>query len=70
MSPASAYFNEGVVDRSLRILLGLAILSLAVIGPKSAWALLGLVPLGTGLVGVCPFYSLLHINTCAGRGAR
>jgi DUF2892 family protein len=70
MAPASAYFNEGVLDRFMRIVVGLAILSLTVIGPKSVWALLGIVPLGTGLIGVCPLYSLFHLNTCAALDAR
>ena len=60
--------NEGQIDRALRIVAGIAILSLMFIGPKSNWALLGLVPLLTGLVGTCPVYSLLGINTCPHRG--
>ena len=56
--------NEGVVDRSVRVVVGLAILSLTVIGPQSLWALIGLVPLMTGLVGFCPLYKLLGLNTC------
>lgn len=56
--------NEGVVDRSVRVAMGLVILSLTVIGPQSLWALIGLVPLMTGLVGFCPLYKLLGLNTC------
>jgi len=56
--------NEGYVDRVLRVIVGLAILSLAFVGPKSMWAYLGLVPLLTGLVGFCPAYALLGIRTC------
>jgi len=56
--------NVGTVDRVIRIVAGLAILSLAFIGPQSAWAYLGLVPLLTGLIGWCPPYALLGINTC------
>jgi len=56
--------NVGTIDRAIRIIAGLAILSLAFIGPQSAWAYLGLVPLFTGLVGWCPPYALLGINTC------
>lgn len=55
--------NEGTGDRILRIVFGLAILSLLFIGPKSNWAWLGLVPLITGLVGMCPIYSLLGVRT-------
>lgn len=58
--------NEGPVDRGLRILVGLVILSLAFIGPKTPWAFLGLIPLLTGLVGMCPLYALLGIRTNRG----
>jgi hypothetical protein len=57
--------NEGTVDRVLRIVAGIGILSLTVIGPKTGWALFGLVPLVTGLVGNCPLYSVFGLNTCA-----
>jgi xanthine/uracil permease len=56
--------NEGSLDRALRVVLGLAILALTVVGPRSAWGLLGLVPLITGLVGTCPLYTLLGVSTC------
>jgi hypothetical protein len=56
--------NEGVVDRSVRVLVGVALIGLAVSGVVSPWAYIGLVPLVTGAVGLCPLYSLLGINTC------
>ncbi|MEZ5778990.1 MAG: DUF2892 domain-containing protein [Paracoccaceae bacterium] len=56
--------NEGMIDRVLRVVLGLALLSLVFVGPKSLWGLVGLVPLVTGLVGTCPVYSILGIRTC------
>lgn len=56
--------NEGKVDRGLRVVVGLAVLSLAFVGPETAWGWVGLVPLITGLAGVCPVYSILGINTC------
>ncbi len=56
--------NEGNIDRILRVLLGLAILSLVFVGPQTPWGWIGIVPLVTGLVGVCPAYSLFGINTC------
>jgi len=56
--------NEGALDRVLRVILGLVILSLFFIGPQTPWALIGLVPLVTGLVGMCPIYSLFGIRTC------
>lgn len=57
--------NEGALDRVLRVIVGLAILSLVFIGPQTPWAWFGLVPFITGLVGFCPVYSLLGIRTCA-----
>ena len=64
--------NVGPLDRTLRIVAGLALLSLFFIYPASDWryaSLLGLVPLLTGLFGTCPLYSLLGLSTCAaGRG--
>ena len=59
--------NVGISDRLVRIVVGLLILSLTVIGPKSLWGLIGLVPLLTGIFGICPAYSLFGISTCARR---
>ncbi|MGC2774278.1 MAG: DUF2892 domain-containing protein [Bradyrhizobium sp.] len=56
--------NVGKIDRLIRIIVGLAILSLTVIGPQTLWGLLGLIPLGTALIGWCPPYAMLGINTC------
>jgi hypothetical protein len=56
--------NEGTVDRTLRVVLGLAVLSLAFIGPRTPWGYIGLVPLLTGAVGMCPLYTLLGFSTC------
>ena len=57
--------NEGTLDRVIRVVAGLAILSLTVVGPRSLWGLIGLVPLATGVLGWCPLYSVLGIRTCA-----
>lgn len=56
--------NEGGLDRVLRILIGIVVLSLAFVGPKTAWGYIGLVPLLTGLIGSCPAYQLFGFNTC------
>lgn len=56
--------NEGKIDRLLRILVGLAVIALVFVGPKTNWGWLGLIPLVTGLVGFCPLYRLLGLNTC------
>jgi len=56
--------NVGNIERAIRIIVGLVLISLVFIGPQSAWGWIGVVPLATGLVGWCPPYSLLGINTC------
>jgi hypothetical protein len=56
--------NEGVFDRLIRVLIGLALLSLTVVGPHTWWGLLGLVPLASGLIGFCPLYRMLGVSTC------
>lgn len=56
--------NEGSVDRALRVIVGLGVLSLYFVGPQTPWALLGLIPLATGLLGSCPLYSILGVSTC------
>lgn len=59
--------NEGTIDRVLRLLVGAGVLSLAFVGPQTPWAYLGVIPLVTGLVGFCPLYAVLGINTCPAR---
>ena len=56
--------NEHVIERVLRVVIGLAILALVVVGPKTPWGWLGLIPLVTGLVGSCPLYTLFGLSTC------
>lgn len=56
--------NEGTIDRAVRIVLGLGLLSLAFIGPQSPLGYIGLVPLLTGLIGFCPLYKLVGLSTC------
>jgi hypothetical protein len=56
--------NVGIVDRILRIVLGLVLIALVFVGPKTAWGWIGLVPLITGLFRTCPLYSLVGVNTC------
>lgn len=61
--------NEGGLDRVLRVVVGLAILSLAFVGPQTPWGYVGIVPLLTGIFGFCPAYALLGVNTCGVRKA-
>lgn len=55
--------NEGTIDRALRVLVGLAVLSQVFIGLQTPWAWLGVIPLLTGIVGFCPAYALFGIDT-------
>lgn len=64
--------NVGSLDRVVRIVIGLALLSLFFLYPNASWhwfALIGVVPLGTAVMGSCPLYSLLGVSTCPRREA-
>jgi len=56
--------NVGTGDSVFRIILGLVLLSLIFIGPKTWWGLIGIMPLSTGLLQSCPVYLAFGINTC------
>jgi cadmium resistance protein CadD (predicted permease) len=60
--------NVGTIDRVFRVILGLALIAVAlgyVPGYESIWGWIGVIPLVTGLFGTCPVYSLLGLNTCS-----
>lgn len=56
--------NEHPLERMVRVVLGLALLAMVTRGTIGAWGYIGIVPLITGLSGMCPLYSLLGISTC------
>lgn len=59
--------NVGTIDRVLRIGFGLVLLALFFLFPDASWryfALVGIVPLLTGLFSTCPLYGLLGVSTC------
>lgn len=62
--------NVGSLDQFVRLLIGLAMLSLIFVGPKTYWGLLGIVPLLTAAVGFCPLYRILGLSTCRNPGAK
>lgn len=62
--------NVGTLDRVLRIILGLVLLSLVFVGPKTYWGLIGIIPLATALFSFCPLYTVLGIRTCPRRSAQ
>ena len=55
--------NEHNVERAVRVLIGLGLISLVFVGPQTAWGWVGLLPLFTGLVGSCPLYTVLGLST-------
>ena len=59
--------NEGSLDRTLRVIIGIVLIAMVFVGPKSAWGWVGLIPLLTGLVGICPLYRLAGMSTCPRR---
>lgn len=61
--------NVGTVDRILRAVLGIVLIALVFVGPKTMWGWIGVVPLATALIGWCPPYALFGINTCGLRQA-
>jgi len=56
--------NEGNLDRALRVIVGLVLLALVFVGPKTPLGWIGIVPLLTGLMGFCPAYRLFGLSTC------
>ncbi len=56
--------NVGGIDRILRIIVGLVLIGLTLSGMIGWWGWVGVVPLGTALIGFCPLYPLLGLNTC------
>ncbi|CAM3461595.1 DUF2892 domain-containing protein [Hydrogenibacillus schlegelii] len=55
--------NMGPVDRVIRVIIGIVLLFLVFVGPKTPWGWIGLVPLLTGLIGFCPLYAIFGIST-------
>jgi hypothetical protein len=63
--------NVGTVDRIIRIVIGIGLLGLyGALGPPLRYlTLIGLIPLGTGLLGTCPLYTLFGVSTVKGGGS-
>jgi len=56
--------NVGSIDRILRIVVGLGLISLVFMGPQTPWGWIGVVPLLTAFISFCPLYTLIGIRTC------
>lgn len=59
--------NAGTADRIIRVVLGLALIAWVLFMEGPVWAWIGLVPLATGVIGICPLYSMIGMNTCAAK---
>lgn len=60
--------NEHPIERGVRVVVGLGLLSLLAVGPVPGWGLaglIGIVPLATGAIGSCPIYTVLGFSTAS-----
>lgn len=57
--------NEHMIDRTLRVIAGLVLITLAATGTVGVWGWIGVLPLVTGIVGFCPGYAIFGMSTCA-----
>ena len=57
--------NVGTIDRALRVIIGLGLISLVFIGPKTYWGWIGLLPLILAFVRFCSLYKIICISTGA-----
>ncbi len=56
--------NMGTIDRALRVIVGLVLISLVFVGPQTPWGWIGVVPLLTAAIGWCPAYLPFGFKTC------
>jgi hypothetical protein len=55
--------NVGSIDKIVRIVVGLGLIALVFVGPKTPWGWIGLVPLLTAAINWCPLYTVLGVRT-------
>lgn len=55
--------NMGTVDRTARLIVGIVVIVLGVVF-KSWLGIIGIIPVGTALVGNCPLYTLFGMSSC------
>jgi hypothetical protein len=64
--------NMGMIDRAVRIVVGLALLYMALWAAPNGYnwiGWIGVIPLATALIGNCPLYSILGFSTCPAKRA-
>jgi len=57
--------NVGTIDRIMRIIIGAVLIALVFVGPQTNWGWIGLILIGTALVGWCPAYRIIGASTCS-----
>ncbi len=57
--------NMGELDRTVRTVVGVLLVSLATLGVIGLWGFIGVLPLVTAIIGYCPAYAALGLNTCS-----
>jgi hypothetical protein len=61
--------NVGGIDKALRLVAGIALISIVFVGPQTPWGWIGIVPIATALIGWCPLYKIVGLNTCSAKKA-
>lgn len=59
--------NIGSFDRIIRLVIGAALLYFALFAQPNGYnwiGWVGIIPILTALIGNCPLYSILGVNTC------
>ncbi len=56
--------NINTIDRTLRVIIGFALLSLVFMGPQTLWGYLGLILIITGFISFCPIYRIIGLSSC------
>lgn len=59
--------NVGTVDKVVRIVIGVGLISLVFVGPQTPWGWIGIIPIATALVSWCPLYKIIGVNTCGAK---
>lgn len=57
--------NVGGLDRGLRIVVGAALVGMAVAGIGTPWTWAGVIVLSTGAIGWCPAYLPFGLSSCS-----
>lgn len=56
--------NVGGIDRIVRVVAGVVLISLAAAGIVGTWGYIGIAPLLTGVFRFCPAYALGGFSSC------